>query len=207
MHTQFVDDEPWLTADAAAGATTITVGACDGWNVGEAIAVAATGGTGTHYGEIIHDHANYESERRIIAAVTVTDDGNECVVTLDAALGSLHRGSLYDGIVPMYAEVLNLNRSVTFTGDMYWKDEENKIKGAQGITTAQMDGGVQIMRYARVENCGRVELGKYCVHQHLLGHCPECAIQGVAVEFGVNKGITVHGTHDSLIDGNVVYDV
>ena len=63
------------------------------------------------------------------------------------------------------------------------------------------------VEYARVERCGRVALGEYCLHLHLVGDCPSCAMRGNVVEGGVNKGITLHGTHHAHIDANVVYDL
>ena len=32
------------------------------------------------------------------------------------------------------------------------------------------------VEYARVERCGRVALGEYCLHLHLVGDCPSCAM-------------------------------
>ncbi len=59
----------------------------------------------------------------------------------------------------------------------------------------------------RVEKCGRVHLGEYCLHFHFAGDCPQCVFRGNVVTYGTNKGITVHATHHSLVDRNVVYDI
>ena len=64
-----------------------------------------------------------------------------------------------------------------------------------------------VMEWARVERCGRVALGQYCVHLHLVGKCASCAVRGVVVDGGVNKGITIHGTHDATVEENVVCDL
>ena len=61
----------------------------------------------------------------------------------------------------------------------------------------QVGGGLMKMEHARVDNCGRVALGEYCLHLHLVGDCPSCAMRGNVVEGGVNKGITLHGTQRS----------
>ena len=63
------------------------------------------------------------------------------------------------------------------------------------------------VEYARVERCGRVALGEYCLHLHLVGDCPTCAVRGNVVEGGVNKGITIHGTHNATVEKNVVFDL
>lgn len=63
------------------------------------------------------------------------------------------------------------------------------------------------MRYARVEFCGqRPVMGRYCLHFHLLKKCPRCVFQGNAVVDGEHIGITAHGTHDAVVDQNVVWD-
>lgn len=43
-----------------------------------------------------------------------------------------------------------------------------------------------------------------CIHMHHLSHCPECLIEGNAVEHMVEAGINVHDTHDSKVHRNVV---
>ena len=41
---------------------------------------------------------------------------------------------------------------------------------------------------------------------HHLSHCPQCLIEGNAVEHVVMAGINVHDTHDALVHRNVVYN-
>ena len=63
------------------------------------------------------------------------------------------------------------------------------------------------MRYARVEFCGqRPVLGRYCLHFHVMKKCPRCVFQGNAVVDGEHVGITVHGTHDAVVEQNIVWD-
>ena len=122
--------------------------------------------------------------------------------TLDAPLAHRHRGEMVHGVVPIHAEVANLDRSIVFTGPpLHWREVEKPIRGGQGITTVQAGGGLMVMEWARVERCGRVALGQYCVHLHLVGKCASCAVRGVVVDGGVNKGITIHGTHDATGKG------
>ncbi len=63
------------------------------------------------------------------------------------------------------------------------------------------------IEYVRVEKCGRVHLGEYCLHFHYRGVCPDCAFIGNVVAQGTNKGITIHSTHRSLVDRNVLYHI
>ena len=90
------------------------------------------------------------------------------------------------------------------------------LLGAQGITTAQMHGGVMQISHASIEHCGRRELAEYCLHMHHLGDVQyrvwagqndyESYFVGNSIQHGVNKGITLHGTHRALVQHNVVYN-
>ncbi|MGB0591136.1 MAG: hypothetical protein ACPGU1_15780, partial [Myxococcota bacterium] len=104
------------------------------------------------------------------------------------------------------------------------ENDQNQVKqfcgpgcstlGAQGVTTMQMWGGSMQVSHAAVSHCGRRELAAYCLHFHHLGdvtHLVESGqashssyFIGNAVSDGINKGITVHGTHRALVQQNVV---
>eukprot|EP00933_Yihiella_yeosuensis_P025705 TRINITY_DN19943_c0_g1_i1.p1 TRINITY_DN19943_c0_g1~~TRINITY_DN19943_c0_g1_i1.p1 ORF type:complete len:922 (-),score=111.75 TRINITY_DN19943_c0_g1_i1:29-2410(-) len=67
--------------------------------------------------------------------------------------------------------------------------------------------GIMDIRYTRVEFCGqRNLLGRYCFHFHLLGECPDCVFEGNAVVESQQVGITIHGTHRSLVESNVLWN-
>ena len=96
---------------------------------------------------------------------------------------------------------MNLARSVHLTGD----DGDFYTEKREGMHT-MMFGGVLQLDHVRTDNCGqRYTLGRYCIHMHLIGHCADCRIASNAVVEGEAKGITIHGTHDALIDNNVLY--
>ncbi|CAE8605090.1 unnamed protein product [Polarella glacialis] len=100
------------------------------------------------------------------------------------------------------AEVVNLERSVVITGDH--DDFEATMEGLHVIMTGS---GYMDLRYTRVEYCGqRPIMGRYCLHFHMMKKCPRCVFQGNAVVEGQHVGITVHGTHQSLVDQNVIWD-
>ena len=46
-----------------------------------------------------------------------------------------------------------------------------------------------------------------CLHMHHLSHCPECLLEGNAIENAIEKGVTIHDTHDSVVHRNVVWDL
>jgi hypothetical protein len=104
-------------------------------------------------------------------------------------------------------EVINLSRNIVITGD------------GSLHTVAAGHGGFTEIANTRVEKCGQEgALGKYCMHFH---HKMDCAIRGAndeitgssctfrnnAVEYSEQVGITVHQTHNSVVENNVFYDV
>eukprot|EP00928_Gymnodinium_smaydae_P064950 TRINITY_DN4816_c0_g1_i1.p1 TRINITY_DN4816_c0_g1~~TRINITY_DN4816_c0_g1_i1.p1 ORF type:complete len:1034 (-),score=94.12 TRINITY_DN4816_c0_g1_i1:368-3340(-) len=103
----------------------------------------------------------------------------------------------------MAAEVVNLERTVLITGD---HDDFESSK--EGLHTMQgHHGGVMDIRYARVEYCGQRDvMGRYCLHFHHNGNCPKCVFKGNAIYESQQVGITIHGTHRSLTDSNVIWD-
>jgi len=187
---------PWasLTSTANSGQDVIHVDACTGWKSGDAIFVTPS----------LDD--SFESKEYEILSV---DSG--CAVTLTTPLANAHTVVPATGETPsLRPEVGHLTRSVLITGAMHWKDDTKKVQGGQGITTMQMvdaEDSYMHMEYVRVENCGRMRMGGYCLHFHLVGECPRCKFIGNAVTNGVNKGITVHGTHRATVERNVVYDL
>lgn len=136
--------------------------------------------------------------------------GETFEVSIDPPLMSDHMGGVRRIMgengqfadVEMAAEVVNLERSVLITGEPNW-DTESK----QGLHTGITGTGHIDVRYARVENCGQRPIrGKYCLHMHLMHQCPKCVIQGNSVVNSTQVGITVHGTHNSLVDQNVIWN-
>merc|ERR1719361_1749963 len=132
------------------------------WSVGDRIVVVTTGNGATSFSS---DDEDWYSEERTIASISSAD----CSITLDSALAYHHSGSWLDGIVPMRAEVLNMDRSVLITGPTH-SYSSNPMDGFQGIVTRQAGSkGVMQVENTRIENCGRVELGEYCLHFHFEG--------------------------------------
>mmetsp|Transcript_33320 Transcript_33320/g.59824 ORF Transcript_33320/g.59824 Transcript_33320/m.59824 type:complete len:643 (-) Transcript_33320:417-2345(-) len=134
------------------------------------------------------------------------DAAEQMVLYLDKPLDAEHWGGLRNiqGLnLEMAAEVVNLERSVVITGD-----HDDFEVTHQGLHTIMHGEGIMDIRYARVKYCGQRDfMGKYCMHFHHGGHCPDCVLQGNAIVEGSQVGITVHGTHRSLLDSNVLWDV
>jgi len=128
------------------------------------------------------------------------------VIYLDRPLEHEHWGGLrqVEGYqLEMAAEVVNLNRSVVITGD-----HEDFQTNRKGLHTISAHGGVMDVRYTRIEYCGQQNhMGKYCLHFHHAGQCADCVFMGNAIYESAQIGITVHGTHRSLVESNVMWDV
>ena len=94
--------------------------------------------------------------------------------------------------------------------------------GYQGITTRQEHHhGAMQLSHVEIERCGRRDLAEYCLHLHHAGDVKrqvhdaehmgahqgyESYFIGNSIQRGTNKGITVHGTHNALIQGNVIFN-
>jgi hypothetical protein len=128
------------------------------------------------------------------------------------------------------AEVVNLSRNIVLTGDDFEEvhcdpnlpeaitGEETSLKGCRcssfrskchiGLHSMQKFGGVTKIEDIRVEKCGQrgVE-GKYCLHFHKMGECPQCIFKNNAIENSQQRGIIVHDTHHTQVEGNVLYNV
>ena len=130
----------------------------------------------------------------------------------------------------MSAEVVNLSRNIVITGDDFKHvscdpnlpeaipGEETSTLGCRcssfrkrctiGLHTIAMHGGTAKIQNTRIERCGQrgVE-GKYCLHFHKLHDCPTCLFKNNAIEGSQQRGIIVHGTHSSIVEENILYNV
>ncbi|KAL3910723.1 MAG: hypothetical protein SGPRY_008954 [Prymnesium sp.] len=190
-----------LEADTTVGEREIVVKECNGWQPDDAIAIAPTSRR--------WDPMFGVSEEFSIAYVEPGE--GVCTIGLSGALQAVHLGSSqFENFKPQ-AEVLNLRRSVVITGPTYARaDPEPEVAGStgfQGIATIQYAPGSMQLWHTRVEKCGRVKEKCYCTHFHLANNCPDCKLIGNAIVDGNNKGVTVHGTHSTLLQDNVVYNI
>ena len=94
------------------------------------------------------------------------------------------------------------SRNILLTGDYDRFDQTNN-----GWHSLNVKGGVYDIRYARFENCGVQDMkGRYCSHFHLSSTCPDCKMIGNAYENAIQSSVTIHGTHRSLVDNNVMWN-
>ncbi|KAK1742392.1 hypothetical protein QTG54_006957 [Skeletonema marinoi] len=189
------------------------------WRVGDRISVAPTAKLATGHGEEF--------------TITLIDANG--YLRLDKVAQYDHQSKFVNaspGGHPaiLSAEVVNLSRNIVITGDDFKHEqcdpslpeavpgEETSVLGCRcssfrqqctnGLHTAAMHGGTASIQNTRIERCGQrgVE-GKYCLHFHKLSDCPTCLFKNNVVENSQQRGIIVHSTHSSVVEGNVLYNV
>eukprot|EP00122_Pirum_gemmata_P007993 Pgem_evm1s7355 len=166
-----------------------------GWKIGDDIVIATT--------------SKGDSTKHVITGI----QGNR--INIEPPVVHAHMGGNKDikGFTfNVAAEVINLKRSVTITGDD--DDFYNKGHGFHTVLVPLIADaanyhaeGVMDMRYTRFEKCGQWDvLARYCMHFHEIGNCPDCVLKGNSVVQSYQSGITLHGVHKALVEENVLYD-
>jgi hypothetical protein len=200
-----------FTPLAGCGCSTIEVEECEGWQEHDRIVIAY------NLGRFPAGNPLQYSPQRTIASIV--RNGRACSIGLNETTPLPHiANSEYltathtsGETISVAAEVLNFERSVTFTGPLHWRKqpgfdaEDNERFGGQGITTIALDDAVFDINFARFENCGRVLLGSYCIHAHHKNQ-HGIHINGVATNKTVGKVVTIHGTSNSVIENSVFFN-
>ena len=60
------------------------------------------------------------------------------------------------------------------------------------------------MKWHAMERCGRLLLGSYCHHFHMVS-TGGGTVEGSVVTESVNKVITIHGTANTVVRDNVIF--
>jgi hypothetical protein len=187
----------FLGANAAAGATSITLSDTIDWQVGDTILVTSS------------RLAWNEAETRTITAVSGK------TVSFTSGLSYLHNGSTTtrtrssDGkswTANLRAEVGLLSRNIKIQGDA--ASETSGFGGhimvmpGSGVSGYAFIQGVELFRMGQ-----KSLLGRYPMHWHM------CAQEGAgqyfkdnAVHRSFNRAITIHGTESTWVDNNFCYD-
>ncbi len=120
--------------------------------------------------------------------------------------------------VDMRAEVALLSRNVRFEG-LASQDTDNQfgdrarfnagIADGFGAHTMIMPTAGQItidsVQFDRMGQTARQ--GRYPVHWHIAGDRTGDILRGASITNSNNRGVTVHGTHNLLIEDNVLHDI
>lgn len=198
-----------LAEPAAAGATeliTVHEPSSMGWRVGDRLVLAPTTSGSSGLADATRIKAFHARN----------------VIELETLLGAAYKADFVGlgegrGGVPLSAEVLNLDRNVIITGDPLRLHEPCPAEYGSlamagspsctvGLHVAQLWGGQMRIEHTRVERCGqRGIVGKYCLHWHLVGHCPHCSFSYNAIEHG-HQCVPSDGSSKSRWDGTAGAD-
>ena len=120
--------------------------------------------------------------------------------------------------VDMRAEVAILNRNVRIQG-LAEQDTDNSFGDRARFNAGQAEGfGAHTMIMAsagqiaidsvQFDRMGQTaQLGRYPIHWHLAGDRSGDVLRGASITNSNNRGVTVHGTHNLLIEDVVLHDI
>lgn len=158
-------------------------------------------------------------------ALQLAGNGSDRADGSDFLLWQQQFGAVSDSPVPfrtwdidMRAEVAILNRNVRIQG-LASHDTDNEFgdrarfeagtgDGFAGHTMIMASAGqitLDSVQFDRMGQTGR--LGRYPLHWHLAGDRTGDVLRGASVTNSNNRGVTVHGTHNLLIEDVVLHDV
>ncbi|KXZ43941.1 hypothetical protein GPECTOR_77g37 [Gonium pectorale] len=189
-----------LNQTANQGETAIVLNGQVNWQVGDRIVVAPSG-----------FHPDHVDEATITAVDLVTRPGCS-VLYLDTPLKYDHLGVIHtqDGLAPldMRAEVGVLTRNVVLMGD--WTSEAN-MYGVQVMAYSPPYLPRALIRFDNIEvtQSGQAyRLGRYSIHWHVHGDVNfQSWVRGCSIHHTYNRATTIHGTHRSLYQNNLAYNV
>lgn len=196
IHGNTASKRSWTHLDATAekGTNVITVSDLTRWKVGDSIAITST------------DYEPEQAEDFIIIAVS----SDERTFTLNKPLAYMHYGETQhvangkgrEWVINERAQVALLSRNVTITGDA---DAHIDHYGGHTMVMNGAEMHISGVEFTKMGQEGI--LGRYPTHWHMLGDAGAGQyIKNSSYHNTFNKGITVHGTHQTLIQDNVVYN-
>ena len=188
---------PWtqLGATVAAGSNIIKLKESVNWEVGDEIVIAST------------DFDMNHAETRIITAVN-----SNISFTLNEPLQYPHFGELQNYMhgkdsaiswtVDERAEVGLLSHNITIKGD------QSSVENGYGGHMMCMPGSKMKAENIELYHMGqKATLGRYPWHWHLLQEGGTgLYLKNSSVHRTFNRAITIHGTNNTLVEGNVAYD-
>jgi cell migration-inducing and hyaluronan-binding protein len=176
-----------LAANAPRGARTLTLDRAVTWRPGDRIVVAST------------DFEPTQSETvRVTRVVGRT-------VSIAAPLKYPHWGTLQrygNRVLDERAEVGLLSRDIVIQGDAAGE------RAGFGAQVMAMPGSTVRVRGVTLYRMGkRGTLRRYPIHFHMMGNARGSYLRDSSIDHSFNRGITVHGTHNLVVAGNVIHDV
>ena len=187
-----IEKKSWtqINATANAGDASITLKETVNWEVGDEIVIAST------------DFDGRQAEKRTITAI------NGLVLSLDAPLVFMHWGieQVYnngttDIILDERAEVGLLSRNLKIQGDDFSETDGYGGHIMSMPNSVSKASNIELYRMGQ-----KSQVGRYPWHWHLLGDADGQYIKNAGIHKSFNRVITVHGTNNTLVEGNVGYD-
>jgi hypothetical protein len=203
-----------LASTVQSGGRVIHVRDAVDWKPGSMIVVAASDAVVAECRLDRRDRC--QVEERYVQSV----DPSGLFITLDRPLVYRHVGEEYDAHLShkgcdtqphlcaktqVRAEVGLLSRNIKVKGSNY--EDGSGPAGSEGYGGHLMHAVKAQYTYIEFHWMGQAfQMGRYPLHLHLTGLNPDSKILGCALHRTFQRGITVHGTHGSLIKDNVLYN-
>ncbi|XP_067676837.1 fibrocystin-L-like isoform X2 [Haliotis asinina] len=218
-----------LASTAAAGATTITVEQPVHWLIGDSIAIATTGGRHSQKETEVRTITAISSDKMTLTldtalkyshlGVTLTFNGESVETRAEVGLlthNVVVRGSTntqwQDTIEPC-ADGFDTGEFTTQTcfQGRFGKELGSDEFGSQIMVHApERDKNIAIARisFTEVTNAGQAfRLGRYAIHFHLNGDMSQSYVRSCSIHKSNNRAVNIHGSHNTYVEHNVVYDV
>ena len=175
-----------LSTSAGAGATQLVLDRAMPWRAGDHLAIAST------------DFDPLQSEDAYITAV------NGSTITLRSGLRSNHYGLIQNfagKTLDERAEVGLLSRNIVIQGD------SASLASEFGGHVLATSGGVLKVEGIELTRMGQKKvLARYPMHWHMNGAVDGQYFRGSSIWKSFNRCVTVHGSDNATVQGNVCYD-
>ncbi len=158
------------------------------WPVGARVVVTST---------------DYDMDQAEERSVTAVQNGGSILV-LDAPLRFTHWGSFEAGSIDHRAQVALIDRNIIVQGDS--QSPSTRRGGHMMFTSENSVPPIVHMDWVRVRRCGwRKVLARYPIHFHLCRSVLGSYVRDCMIDEGYHRSVTVHGTDDLQVVGNVSY--
>jgi cell migration-inducing and hyaluronan-binding protein len=174
-----------LNATAGAGASTVQLQTNPGWRAGDRVVLASS------------DYNQNRAETAVLTGVSGT------TLTLSAPLRYSHYGEVLTvngTAVDERAEVGLLTRNITIQGDTGSTPGYGGHLIIVAGATAHIEG-VELLQMGQ-----RGQLGRYPMHWHMAGDVTGQYFRGNSVWKTFSRCVTIHGSDNAVVSGNVCYD-
>ncbi|XP_035685638.1 fibrocystin-L-like [Branchiostoma floridae] len=211
--TTFVLEQPvtWKAGDSIAIATTGHRNSQAETEVREIASVAADGVTITVTEPLQYEHLS-EEETFTSSGVTLETRGEVALLTRNVVIRGSDDPTWHDQIEAC-EEGFDTGESATqtcFQGRFGEELGNDQFGGHVLIHQPEPDAGLVTARIEHVEftYVGQAfRLGRYPIHSHLNGDMSNSYVRGCAIHRSFNRAVTMHGTHNLLVERNVVFNI